>query len=208
MTTNPLSRETSSLLRQEAETRLREGTAPAANNSQVSVDALRLLHKLASSPATASDALKLLYELQVHQVELDLQLERQKFNELELTQDVTYYRNLFELAPIGYLVLTLDGHITEANMAALGFLETEADDAAGRRFDSFLTPKSQAAFEGLLNKLNLATFTGWMNDRKPHRFSTRCVVQTNVTTDPAELQLKARISPDRKAILLMVTKGQ
>jgi hypothetical protein len=32
-----------------------------------------VLHALASSPQTAADALTLLHELQVHQVELDLQ---------------------------------------------------------------------------------------------------------------------------------------
>ncbi|MDO8907994.1 MAG: PAS domain-containing protein [Pseudohongiella sp.] len=206
MTTNPVMRERSALLRKEAEARLSEGSAPSAITTHLSFDALRLLHQLASSPSTASDALKLLHELQVHQVELDLQIEQQHLNELELMHDVTYYKSLFELAPTGYLVLTLDGDISEVNMAGLGFLDTENDEALGRRLDSFLAPASQPAFAGLLNKLNLATFAGWMKNRNPDSFSTRCLVQTNAPGDPDMLELKARISPDKKAILLMVSR--
>jgi hypothetical protein len=62
-------------LRQKAETRISGGNAPATKGWTLGAASLMLLHRLASNPDTASDALKLLHELQVHQVELDLQHE-------------------------------------------------------------------------------------------------------------------------------------
>ena len=63
-------------LRVDAEDRLEHGTAPPTRGWPTGSEALRLLHSLASAPASASEALKLLHELQVHQVELDLQREQ------------------------------------------------------------------------------------------------------------------------------------
>jgi hypothetical protein len=72
-------------LRQHAESRLQEGEAPKTLGWSSSAQALSLLHRLASDPASAADALKLLHELQVHQVELDLQHEQMEQQLLELS---------------------------------------------------------------------------------------------------------------------------
>jgi hypothetical protein len=50
-------------------------------------DAFRVLFELASSPDTAGDALALLHELQVHQVELDMQTEELMHSRAELETD-------------------------------------------------------------------------------------------------------------------------
>ena len=63
-------------LRVTAEERLNRGSAPATRGGSTGAPALASLHRLANAPASASDALKLLHELQVHQVELDLQHEQ------------------------------------------------------------------------------------------------------------------------------------
>lgn len=73
-------------LRQHAEARLNGGQAPKTLGWSSSAQALSLLHRLASDPASAADALKLLHELQVHQVELDLQHEQMEQQLLELSE--------------------------------------------------------------------------------------------------------------------------
>ena len=74
-------------LRQSAVERLVKGIAPATRGSSLGTEALTLLHGLASTPQTASDALKLLHELQVHQVELDLQHEQAEQECRQLAED-------------------------------------------------------------------------------------------------------------------------
>jgi PAS domain-containing protein len=207
MTTTQLLPGTASLLRTEAENRLSQGTAPPSKGTNLSINTLRLLHELASSPASAADALKLLHELQVHQVELDLQLEQQQLNEHELTSDLIRYKTLFEWAPIAYLLLTLDGHIIQANLASATLLGTGFDELPDWRFDRFLTPSSRPAFAELLNKLNLPTFTGRINNLNPDSFSTSCLVQTgHATGGTGMLELRARVSPEKDTVLLIASR--
>ncbi|PWG65854.1 PAS domain S-box protein [Sediminicurvatus halobius] len=140
-------------LRREAEQRLSTGQAPASRGWTVSSEALALLYRLASAPDTASDALKLLHELQAYQVELELQQCQLEANERELEQDLARYRGLFEAAPIGYLIVALEGQILEGNAAAAELLGMEPEALAGRRVDSFLAPHSRPGLMNLLNRL-------------------------------------------------------
>jgi hypothetical protein len=72
MTTQPVGSADKVHVRTIAETRLKERSAPPTAGWPLGIDTLALLHNLASTPDRAADALKVLHELQVHQVELDL----------------------------------------------------------------------------------------------------------------------------------------
>lgn len=111
-----------SQLRVEAEARLQSGTAPEMKGWPTGTHALQLLHQLASNPASAGDALKLLHELQVHQVELDLQHEQGAEDRRQLTEDRARYLAMFELAPLGYLTVDTQGRVLEANRMACEYL--------------------------------------------------------------------------------------
>jgi hypothetical protein len=140
-------------LRVDAEARLREGCPPPSSGVSTSTGALNLLHTLASAPASAADALKLLHELQVHQVELDLQLEQIETTRRELAEDLTRYRALFQFAPTGYFDVGGDGDIIEANLAGADLFGAGQDELVGRRIDSFLAPGSRPALLGLLKQV-------------------------------------------------------
>ncbi len=141
-----------SRLRREAEARLREGSAPPTSGWPTGINALQLLYNLASDPASADDALKLLHELQVHQVELDLQHEQMRGVQRELTEDLTRYRSFFESAPVACLAVDPDGVIAEGNAAAASLLEATAE-WRGRRIDAWLTPASRPSLLTLLERL-------------------------------------------------------
>jgi len=140
-------------LRSNAEARLGAGTAPPSVGWTLSVDALTLLHRLASNTATADDALKLLHELQVHQVELDLQSGQLEANERELAGDLARYKRFFNLAPVGYLILDSDGVIVEVNQAGSILLGVGADQLNGHRCDEVVAPESRLLLRGLLKRL-------------------------------------------------------
>ncbi|WP_275096878.1 PAS domain-containing protein [Sedimenticola hydrogenitrophicus] len=140
-------------LRNEAEARLEAGTAAAYNNWSLGVDALQLLHRLSSDPQTAADALKLLHELQVHQVELDLQNEEMHLNEQRLVEEFAHYKELYEFAPLGYFLVDFQGVIIESNRAGAELFGVGRDELAGDRIDRFLAAESRSVLLSLLERV-------------------------------------------------------
>jgi len=140
-------------LRLRAETVLKEGSAPPTRGWPTGLHTLSLLHELASTPARADEALKLLHELQVHQVELDLQHEQLEATRRELTEESAGYRALYEHAPGGYFSVGLDRQILEANVAGAELLGLAPDALRGRRIESLLVPASRPVVNELLNEL-------------------------------------------------------
>ncbi|SDU22962.1 PAS domain-containing protein [Halopseudomonas salegens] len=143
-------------LRHKAETQLQTGTTLATGDWSVGVDALSLLHRLSSAPESAEDALKLLHELQVHQVELDLQNEELAANEQGLVDEVQLYQDLFEAAPFGYFLIDLEGRIIQASSVAAELLDVAHEELAGRTIDSFLRAKSRPQLLDLLQQVGLS----------------------------------------------------
>ena len=140
-------------LRDRAEVRLQGGTAPAMRGWSTGAQALELLYRLASHSESAGDALKLLHELQVHQVELDLQQEQWEESRHETSAELARYAALYEFAPIAYLTADLEGRITEANEAGVGLLGAGREELVGRRVDSFLALPARPAFAAVLARL-------------------------------------------------------
>ncbi len=137
-------------LRDKAEAQLLSGTTPTAGQWSMGVDALRLLHRLSSDPNKAEDALKLLHELQVHQVELDLQNEEISANERVIAEDLCLYRTLYDCAPLAYCIVDVEGMVIQANLAAAELFGVAQDHLEGHRIDRFLNQKSRPQFLGLL----------------------------------------------------------
>ena len=143
-------------LRTNAEERIKAGTAPLTLTWPPGTQALTLLHSLASSPETAGDALKLLHELQVHQVELDLQHEQAEQDRRQLTIDLMDCNARFELAPFAYLALEPDGQVIAANRLAADWLAAETGPGtewAGRHIEDLLAPECRAAVRDMLGAL-------------------------------------------------------
>lgn len=138
--------------REEAELRLQTGLAPALQSMPPSLDTLTLLHDLASSPATASSALKLLHELQVHQVELDLITLQTEEEQRETASQLARYKSIYDHAPIAYFVVGLNnGEILEGNLAGARLLEISHEQLEDLCLRHFFSAASQVALHVLID---------------------------------------------------------
>lgn len=136
-------------LRSEAAFRLKIGVASSADWC-LGADTLGLLFKLASSSDTVMDGLKLLHELQTHQVELEMQHQELEQSALLHEKQTGKLKSYFEHAPFGYLVVNRDGEIVQSNSAAAMLLGVKNRSCNGQRFDSYCTVLSAYGLQDLL----------------------------------------------------------
>ncbi|MFV8571462.1 PAS domain-containing protein [Marinobacter sp. SBS5] len=144
-------------LRRCARDLIQHGVAPRHHGSNLSVDALQLLYERASNPESASDALKLLHELQTYQVELDLLYEQLQANEYEINEELAHYRSLYEQAPAAYLILANDGEIIEGNVAAATLFGEPSMALTGIGLWTFLAAGQKDAVDTLLKNAKAST---------------------------------------------------
>ena len=140
-------------LRVKAEERLKGGNPPPTQGTPTGTQALALLHSLASSPESAGDALKLLHELQVHQVELDLQHEEADEDRQQLVEAWQSHAKLFDAAPFGYVTLEPDGKVIAANHIAAAWLGVESERCTGRALEDLVHAEDRLAIHELLRSL-------------------------------------------------------
>jgi hypothetical protein len=145
---------TSAPLRHVAEARLRNGNPPPSMVGWTTgLDALTTLHSLAASPDSAHDALKLLHELQVHQVELTLQHEQLEQGRVEIAEALDRYVERFNFAPLGYFAVEADGRIIEANLAGAELFDVERAELQGVPIENLLAEASRGNLRALLERL-------------------------------------------------------
>lgn len=86
---------------------------------------------------------QLVHELQVHQIELETQNGELREAQAQLEASYREYRNLFEFAPIGYLVLDSQGIILSANETSHVIFQAKKQELVGRSFWKSVSPESQ-----------------------------------------------------------------
>ena len=89
---------------------------------------------------------KVVHELRVHQIELEMQNEELRRTQLELDEQRDRYFNLYELAPVGYLTIDSETVIVEANLTAARLLGVDASSMPGTPLSRFFSPEDQDAY--------------------------------------------------------------
>lgn len=92
------------------------------------------------------DAQKLLHELRVHQVELELQNEELRLIQTELETSRIRYRDLYDLAPVGYCTLDDQEIIRQANLAAATLWGVAQESLAKQSIRRFIAKEDQDIF--------------------------------------------------------------
>ena len=95
---------------------------------------------------TPAMVLRLLHELQVHQIELEMQNEELRKTQLELEEARARYFDLYDLAPISYCTLDEMGVILEANLATTDLLGEPRRVLVGQRISRYILKDYQDSY--------------------------------------------------------------
>jgi PAS domain S-box-containing protein len=118
------------------------------------------------SKIEGKDVKKLVHELQVHQIELEMQNEELRKAQAEIEESRTKYSDLYDFSPIGYFTFSQAGEIVEGNLTGASLLGIDRGKLLHRSFSTFVDPEFQSYF-------------------RDHRFS----VLKNGTKERCELKL-------------------
>jgi PAS domain S-box-containing protein len=99
------------------------------------------------------DVEKLLHELEVHQIELQLQNKELEEARRNLERSENKYFSLYENAPIGFLTLNDVSKIIELNFESSVILSDDKINLAGSYFSNFVAPESQDEFYFHMQKI-------------------------------------------------------
>lgn len=96
---------------------------------------------------------RLLHELQVHQVELELQNEQLEAARAWIEAALASYTELFDFAPVAYFTLDRAGKITEANLAGARLLGAERARVIDKRLGVFVAEADRGRLAACLKSL-------------------------------------------------------
>ena len=98
------------------------------------------------STHTDQDAQRLLHELQVHQIELEMQNEELRQANDTAETALKKYTMLYDLAPMGYFTLLNDGTITELNFTGAEMLGDRRFSLINSNFKLYVADESKPVF--------------------------------------------------------------
>jgi len=86
---------------------------------------------------------RLVHELQVHQIELEMQNDELRASQLELDAARARYFDLYDLAPVGYCTVSENGLILEANFTAATLLGLSRSEMVKQPLSRFIVKEDQ-----------------------------------------------------------------
>ena len=109
--------------------------------------------KRSRASASESGPERLLHELEVHQIELEMQnAELQKARD-DLEVALEKYTDLYDFAPVGYFSVGESGEIVEANLTGAALLGMERSRLINRRLPHFMPAANRPGFQVFLEKV-------------------------------------------------------
>ena len=109
-----------------------------------------LLDGLSAAAAAASpvpeELTAIVHELRVHQIELEMQNEELRRAQLELDAQREKYFELFDLAPVGYLIISDKSIVGDANLTAAHLLGVERRLLVGQPFSAFIFAADRSVY--------------------------------------------------------------
>jgi signal transduction histidine kinase len=104
-------------------------------------------------PGTDPDVRRLVQELQVHQIELEMQYEELLLTQAEAERSRWQYIDLYDFAPVGYCTLDAAGTLHQLNLRTGQLLGQERRQLLGRRLALFVAPAARDQLAHFLAQL-------------------------------------------------------
>ena len=102
---------------------------------------------------TIEEAQRMLHELQVHQIELEMQNEELRHAQMELDTERARYFDLYNLAPVGYCTVNEQGLVVQANLMVASLLGLSHRMMVKQRFSRFVYQEDQDLYYLLRQQL-------------------------------------------------------
>ena len=125
----------------------------AANLRQKAEDLLKKKFIKATSILSEAETLKVIHELQVHQIELELMNEELILAKEQAEIASEKYRELYDFSPTGYFMLSSNGEILESNLYGAQLLEIDRSALKTHRFGTFVSDGSKPGFAEFLQRV-------------------------------------------------------
>ncbi|MFO7864154.1 MAG: PAS domain S-box protein, partial [Salinivirgaceae bacterium] len=111
-----------------------------------------LAKKKFSSDDEFDDTAKLIEELSIHQIELEMQNEELQRSQQQLTMEREKYRQLYDNAPVPYITINPIGNIIDLNFAAADFFGKPREVFNFNSIFPFLHEKDKSTFRSLVKQ--------------------------------------------------------
>ncbi len=106
-----------------------------------------------SSKRLPADNLKLIYELEVHQIELDIQNHELLNSREDAVKARDEYLELYDFAPTAYITLSANCLIKRLNIKATKMLDKNRSDLVNQNFNMYVLPEQRIAFVEYFDRL-------------------------------------------------------
>jgi len=140
---------------------------------------------------------KLLHELQVHQIELELQNGELRLAQLQMEEAKRRYFDLYDMAPVGYCVASESSLVLEANLTMALMLGVTRNALAKKPLTDFIVPEDQDIYYLMRRKL-MGDLSNSARPLKPVSCELRLV---NADTGPFWVLLSATVEPGQSTTL-------
>jgi PAS domain S-box-containing protein len=125
---------------------------------------------------------RLLHELRVHEVELQVQNDELRATQEELTAARDQYRDLYDFAPVGLLTCTTAGRIQQANLACERLLGLPRQSLLARSFADFVAEDAMDDYHFFRQHLQSGEAPGTVDFSMVRADGTLFWAQVDVTT--------------------------
>jgi PAS domain S-box-containing protein len=105
--------------------------------------------------------LKIVHELQVHQIELEMQNEQLTEAKEKADAAAQKYSELYDFAPSGYITLSKEGRIIGLNLKGADLLGKERQRLINNRFDLYVSVGTRQIFNQFLSKVFKGKINEW-----------------------------------------------